>query len=74
MDCGARQLRITVQILGVEDRAHVTQTVARDGCDLSFGAADQRQPGCGGPTQVIKGDPDYACFRACLAPGGTETV
>jgi hypothetical protein len=58
MDCGARQLRITVQILGVEDRAHVTQTVARDGCDLSFGAADQRQPGCGGPTQVNKGDPD----------------
>src|SRR5215475_1164166 len=48
--------------------------MARDGCNLSFGASNERQPGYRGPTQVIERDADDTGLCARLAPGSPEPI
>ena len=59
VDRRARQFRVAMQIVRVEDRAHVAQAVPGDGDDLRLGAADQGEPrhrraGCYFATIVAK--------------------
>jgi hypothetical protein len=42
-DCTLGERRIAMQIVGVEDRAHVAQAVPGDGGDLGLGASDNRK-------------------------------
>src|SRR5215469_2549404 len=42
-DGALSERRIAVQIVGVEDRAHVAQRVSSDGRDLGLGALDHRK-------------------------------
>jgi hypothetical protein len=45
---------IAVQVMCIEDRAHVANAMARDGGDLRFGTADQCQAGDGGTAQIAE--------------------
>ena len=63
-----------MQIMGVEDRAHVAQTVAGDGGDLRFAASDQRQSRDRGAAQIVERQVDDAGFLAGIAPRGAEAA
>ena len=53
-DRAARQLDIAVQIVLVEDRAHVAQAVSGDRRDLGLGAFDQREPRDRRAAQIVE--------------------
>ena len=57
-----------MQIIGVEDRAHVAQRVPGDGGDLRLGASDDGKPRDGGAAQIMKGDSDDAGLGCSDAP------
>jgi hypothetical protein len=65
---------VAVQLVGLEDRPNITQTVACDRCNVGLGAADEPQPAYGSPAEVIERNADDICLCAGFAPGGPEAV
>src|SRR5262249_44685494 len=51
-DCAFAERGIAVQIVGVEDRAHVAQRVPGEESDLGLGASDDGEPRDGGAAQI----------------------
>ncbi len=65
---GLRQLRASVQIMCVQDRANVTQTVSGDCRDFSDGASRDCETCDGCAPQIVKRHASDARFFASLAP------
>jgi len=57
-----------MQIVGIEYRAHLSQAVASDRCNLRLRASGNRQPRHGGAAKVIEGDANDSGFLTGFAP------
>ena len=64
----ARHLDVAVQIVRIEDRAHIAQAVPGDGCDFGFGASNERESRYSGAAQIIEGDVGNRRLPTCLSP------
>ena len=67
-DCAFGKSLIAAQVMGIEDRAHVTQAVPGERRDLRLRATDQCQPRDRSATQVIEGDALDVRLSRCLPP------
>lgn len=61
------QRRITVQLMRIEDRAHIAERVSGNRRDLRLGAAGQRETGDGRAAKIVEGHASDACGLLCLA-------
>jgi hypothetical protein len=73
-DRHTRQFRVAVEVMRIQDRAHVAQAVTGDAGDLRLGAADKREPGYGGAAQIVEGHAGDAGVIARLEERGAESV
>jgi hypothetical protein len=73
-DCALGERRIAVQIVGVEDRAHVAQRVPGDARDLSLAASDDGKARDRSAAQIVKGHADDPGLGRGDAPRGLKAV
>lgn len=62
------QCRITVHVMGVEDRPDLLQAMARDGRDLWNGGSCDGEAGHGSAAQIVERYTRHAGLDARLAP------
>ena len=68
-----RKFRIAVQIVRVEDGAHVPERVSGDGGNLRLGRTTEREPGDRSAARVIESQPDNTSPIARLVERRAET-
>ena len=68
-----RKFRIAVQIVRVEDGAHVPERVSGDGGNIRLGRTTERESGDGSAARVIESQPDNTSLIARLVERRPET-
>ena len=63
-----------MQVMSIEDGTHVTETVARDGCDLRFGTFCESKPCYCRASQIIERHADDTSALARLASRRAKAV